>query len=138
MRKIVLASHGELAGGLADTAKMIVGNAAEEVQVYSLRPGETADMFAEDLSRVVLDEPDTEFIILTDLYGASVCTAMSGLVLHSNVKLFTGMNLPMLLAVCLEYTESLCDESIAEIIMSAKAGIRYIDADCLNTENDEF
>lgn len=138
MRRIILASHGELAQGLADTAKMIAGSAAEGVQVCSLQSGGTADTFAKELLTKVLDEPDTEFIILTDLYGASVCTAMTCLVRYPNVKLFTGMNLPMLLAVCLEHTGSLCEESIAEVMKSARAGIRYIDERCLSTENDEF
>ena len=37
-RKIVLASHGGLASGLYDTAKMIVGKLPFDVEIYSLQP----------------------------------------------------------------------------------------------------
>lgn len=85
-----------------------------------------------------MDEQETEFVILTDLYGASVCTAMSGLISYPNVKLFTGMNLSMVLAVCMEHADDLNMESIREIMQDAKEGIRYIDENCLNLNHEDF
>ena len=104
----------------------------------NLLPGETADTFAKVLLKKIVDEQETEFVILTDLYGASVCTAMSGLISYPNVKLFTGMNLSMELAVCMEHADNLNMESNREIMQDAKEGIRYIDENCLNLNHEDF
>ncbi len=136
MRKIILASHGTMAAGLADTLRMIIGDMAEGITVYSLMPGEAADTFAEKLAEEIAESADTEYVILADLYGASVCTALSRLTSYSNVWLFSGMNLSMLLSVCVEYREPLDDSGVREILDAAKAGISNIDLKM--TENDEF
>lgn len=50
-RKIVLASHGRLAEGLLDTAKMIIGEIAYDVEVYTLEPGKLAEEFSKELKQ---------------------------------------------------------------------------------------
>lgn len=132
-RKIVLASHGGLAAGLLDTARMIVGELPYEVEVYSLQVGKLAEDYAKDLKREIVEHADTEYIVLTDLYGASVFSAMLLCVEQENVKLFSGMNLNMLLSVCLEHPQPLTGEDIEQIIKDAREGIRYAK---LQTETD--
>lgn len=75
-RKIVLASHGGLASGLYDTAKMIVGKLPFDVEIYSLQPGGLAEDYGRKLKKEIAAHMNTEYVILTDLYGASVFTAM--------------------------------------------------------------
>ena len=53
-RKIVLASHGQLAKGLLDTAQMIIGEIAYEVEVYTLQPGKLAEDFAKGLKMEIM------------------------------------------------------------------------------------
>ena len=99
-RKIVLASHGGLASGLYDTAKMIVGKLPFDVEIYSLQPGGLAEDYGRKLKKEIAAHMNTEYVILTDLYGASVFTAMYLCTKLDNVRLFSGMNLNMLLSVC--------------------------------------
>lgn len=137
-RKIIVASHGELSKGLVDTAKMILGSINAELKSYCLIPGLNADEFAKEIREEMIREPETEFVILTDLYGASVCTAMTSLVAHSGVRLFTGMNINMLLSICVEYPQRLSDEDIIKIVNDAKEGIRSISVLDLEAETEDF
>ena len=40
MIKLILASHGELSKGMVNSVKMIVGSLADDVESFSLYPGE--------------------------------------------------------------------------------------------------
>ena len=135
-RKIVLASHGQLAKGLLDTAQMIIGEIAYEVEVYTLQPGKLAEDFAKGLKMEIMQNPQIEYVILTDLYGASVFTAMYSLVVLDNVYLFTGMNLNMLLSVCLEHPDHLDETAALKIQEDACAGTQYIMESV--TEEEDF
>lgn len=135
-RKIVLASHGQLAKGLLDTAQMIIEEIAYEVEVYTLQPGKLAEDFAKGLKMEIMQNPQIEYVILTDLYGASVFTAMYSLVVLDNVYLFTGMNLNMLLSVCLEHPDHLDETAALKIQEDARAGTQYIMESV--TEEEDF
>lgn len=65
-------------------------------------------------------------MILTDLYGASVFTAMYSLVVLENVHLFSGMNLNMLLSVCLEHPGQLDEAAAMKIQANVRMGAQYI------------
>ncbi|MFR6488528.1 MAG: PTS sugar transporter subunit IIA, partial [Clostridium sp.] len=49
MANIILASHGELAKGMLNSAAMIIGNLAKDVEVYCLYPGQNPQDYAEKL-----------------------------------------------------------------------------------------
>lgn len=96
-RVLLLASHGGLAEGMRDTAAMVLGEFPCEVRTYSLLPGMNAQDAVATLREEVERRPQTEFVILTDVYGASVFTAFCQLLRYSNVRLFCGMNVAMVL-----------------------------------------
>ena len=137
-RKIIAASHGGLSEGIINTANMILGSVEIDLKSYCLVPGMNANEFAEDIKQAIEKEPDSEFIILTDLYGASVCTAMTGLLKYAGVRLFTGMNINMLLALCVEYPNRLSDDDVNKIIADAKEGIKAISVSDLAEDNEDF
>lgn len=136
MREIVLASHGMFAEGAYDSADMIVGCGNTKVRTYRLCPGGTATDFADELQQEIVANPSTEYVILTDLYGASVCNAMLPLSTYPNVKVFAGMNLCMVLEIIMSDPEPLNEERIEELILSAKESIRCVKVE--NTETEDF
>lgn len=127
MRKLILASHGHLAEGMKDAAKLITGHLAEEIETYCLLPGEDPSDYAAKLVIEVQNNPEMEFVIVTDLYGASVCSAMVPLTLYPNVKLFTGLCLSMVLNLLLSYIDPLTTLNIEEIVQETKDGIKFIE-----------
>lgn len=126
MRKIILASHGDFSKGMLNSLTMLVGKLETEVDTYSLYPGESPFDYVNDKKVEIEDNQNCEYVILTDLKGGSVHTAMTELSNLSNVKLFCGMNMNMLLSLTLSTPNDIDDEKAQELVISAKEGIDYI------------
>lgn len=124
-RQLILASHGEFSKGLRDSLKMILGEMAEGIRAYSLYPGENASDFKEELEAEIRERPDTEFVILTDVFGGSVCNALMLLSVYDNVKLFAGMNFNMAAEVLTE-SVPLSEKAVEEILGTAREGITRV------------
>lgn len=123
MRHVILASHGNLARGMADTIGMIVG----EVDNLSTFVLERDDM--DPISNQVRREldgfdPSDEVFICTDMVGSSVNNDMVGLLGdYPNVTLISGMNLPLVITLAMDEGPS-TDEELADIIALAAEGIK--------------
>ena len=76
MRKIILASHGELAEGMKQSVEMIAGK-QENLYAISMADGMgPQDVFMK--AKECLDrDKESEFVIITDLPGGSVNTALA-------------------------------------------------------------
>lgn len=124
-RQVILASHGEFSKGLRDSLKMILGELAGDIRSYSLYPGEVASDFGEELGKEIRDNSDTEFVILTDVFGGSVCNALMTLTIYENVKLFAGMNFNMAAEV-LTQGIPLDEKAIEEVLGTAREGVMHV------------
>jgi PTS system mannose-specific IIA component len=106
-RKLIVASHGSFARGAVDAAILISGEPDYELSIFCMQYGETPLDFASELEAEIVQEPDREFVIMTDLFGASICNAMYPLTRFPNVKLFTDFNLRLLIELMADYKEPL-------------------------------
>jgi len=134
MRKIILASHGELSKGLLHSAKMIIGDLAGGITTFSLYPGEDAADYAFELRKEIEANKEDEYVVIADLFGASVCSAMMPLTDYENVKLFTGLSLAMLLTLLTEYPGPLTESDVEELLKTGKDGIENV---CLEVREEE-
>lgn len=138
MRKLILASHGELANGMLDSIKMIVGDLAKGIETYTLKPGLNTDDYVQQLEIRVKDNPDEEYVIVTDLYGASVANSMLKLSVYDNVVVFTGLTSALVLDLLLSHSDKLNNESIQEILETTKQSINHIKIDQSLLEEEDF
>lgn len=115
---------------------MIAGHSAAAIHTYSLYPGESAVDFFGELKKKAEQAPEDEFILMGDLFGASVVTAMMGLTVLENVIVFSGVNLNLALELMLAGSEKLTDEKIQVIIRNARQGIQRVHIE--EIENDDF
>ncbi len=136
-RKVVLASHGELSEGIVKSAKMIIGEFEYEVITYTLQLGHHPDEFKDVLEEEIMANADVEYVIMVDLFGASVANSLFILTSYKNVKMFTGMNLNMLLSVLVEYKSELSDADVENIVNDSRLGVRSLKNDIL-TDNENF
>lgn len=136
-RKLVIASHGGFARGALDAATLISDEADCEVTVFCMRAGQAPLDFAAELETEVTREPDKEFVILADLFGASICNALYPLSRFSNVKLFTDFNLRLLIEVMSDYKEPLSKTDMETIAAGNRECLRalYFDA---SAEAEDF
>lgn len=136
MKKIIIATHGELALGIKNALELIAGSMAKEISTYSLTPGKSATDFVAEIEKEMIDHPDQQFIVMGDMYGASVVNAMLSLVNYPNGVLLSGVNLSLALQVLLDGSEMISDESIDEMIKEAQKGIVRIQLDQIELEED--
>lgn len=133
MRKIVLASHGGLAKGMKDTIHMVLGDTDVPIDAYELVPGGDPADFAAAIAAEVAANPDVHFLVMTDVYGASVFTAMCRLLQYDNISLYTGMNVAMVLSAAISGE---CNEELQEI---AREGVRFVGtAELAGTVGEDF
>lgn len=97
---IILASHGPFAQGAFECAEMLMGK-QEKINVISVSVDSNIDELRKQmqLSYQALNEGDG-VIILVDLMGGTPCNLAGELVIqHSDVLLFCGFNIPVLLEI---------------------------------------
>ena len=94
---IVLASHGKMAEGMIDSAKMLFSSNIEQLTYVSLKEGDAPEEFGEKLLKAIKSVDSGEgVILLLDLLGGTPCN-QSLYHLSDHVLALTGMNLPMFL-----------------------------------------
>lgn len=102
MTRLILATHGNLAESFKNTAKMIVGEeAAEEIETLCMLPGMDPEQFEQAAKTLLAKDPDADFLILADLFAASPANTCLLAFRTTNYRMVTGVNLGMLLEVCM-------------------------------------
>lgn len=123
MRKIILASHGRLAQGIYDSLKMILGDECDYVSTFCLMPGGSLEELSNNIKKYVQNNAQDRFIILTDLFGGSVCNSLVSLVEKENVEILSGMNLCLLLTICLSDPNEDVHDMLNKAVNDAKKNI---------------
>lgn len=124
MRKIILISHGKLSEGMAYSAQMVAGK-KDNLFYYGLMPGELVEDMMAKVRRQVEADPDNQYLIVSDVFGGSVCNGSVGLQDIPNIKLATGMNL-LLVVQLLFSDEEMTDEEFETLVMSSIDTIKVI------------
>lgn len=100
---ILVVSHGTMAEGMIDAARMIVGE-LEGVASVSLKEMDAVEDLMGRIETALLqvDQGDGA-LILVDAFGASPFNASARLAMtRKNVEVISGMNLPMLLELAVQ------------------------------------
>ncbi len=123
MRHVILASHGNLARGMADTIGMIVGE-ANNLSTFVLERDDKDPISNQVRRELDSFDPADEVIICTDMVGSSVNNDMVGLLGdYPQVTLISGMNLPLVITLVMDEGPS-SDEELATVIAMAGEGIK--------------
>ena len=100
---IVVVSHGLMAEGMLDAARMIVGEQERLVSV-TLREADGIESLTERVAAAVeqVDAGDG-VLVLVDVFGASPFNASARVAMQrSKVEVLTGVSLPMLLELAVQ------------------------------------
>ncbi|WP_027938445.1 PTS sugar transporter subunit IIA [Anaeroarcus burkinensis] len=128
---VIVASHGGLCGELLKTSEMILGPTVQ-TGVAPLAAGTSLSDYAAALRQAV-DEVKQKagVLVLVDLAGGTPCNVAAVLAAQSEeIKVVTGVNLPMLLEV-LSRREGLSLEELTERAVAAGLG----GVCCVNAKN---
>ena len=134
MRKILLASHACLAGGLKSSVEMVTGP-QEHLSAVCAYTEETPD-FKGYLETVIRDlKAEDELVIVTDVLGGSVNNEASQFKNLANVHVIAGMNLALVLSLVIS-TEPDTSRLIEESIHAAKEQMMYMNREHSGEEED--
>lgn len=109
-KKVILVSHGKLSEGMFHSVRMIIGE-NEDLSCMGMMPGEHYQPMVDEIEERLKKFPDTQFLVIADLLGGSVCNGMSTLVKYPNMKLVAGMNMGLVINLLLAQG-ALSDEEI--------------------------
>jgi len=100
---IVLVSHGEMAAGMLDAARMIVGE-QKQILPISLNEEDDVEGLMGRIANAVKEIDTGEgVLVLVDVFGASPFNASARLEMGgAKIEVITGMNLPMLLELTVQ------------------------------------
>mgnify|MGYP001150704169 FL=1 len=134
MRKILLASHACLAGGMKSSVEMVTGP-QEHLSAVCAYTEETPDFkgYLETVIRAL--KAEDELVIVTDVLGGSVNNEASQFKNLANVHVIAGMNLALVLSLVIS-TEPDTSRLIEESIHAAKEQMMYMNREHSGEEED--
>ncbi|WP_250277825.1 mannose/fructose/sorbose PTS transporter subunit IIA [[Clostridium] colinum] len=124
---VIIATHGEFAKGILQSASMVFGE-QENIKACTLMPSEGPDDLKQKLETAINSFSDKENILfLVDLWGGTPFNQASSLLAGYEDKraILTGLNLPMLIEVCscATYMDS-AQEIATQVLESGKDGVK--------------
>jgi fructoselysine and glucoselysine-specific PTS system IIA component len=120
--KIILVSHGKLALGMKDTLQLIVGPRDDVIAFEAYEDGK-GDKFIDQIKKLVSENVDEKFVVITDVLGGSVNNEMTSLLKkNKNVYLITGMNLPLVITLATK-TGEVNSELIDSVVKEGQKGV---------------
>lgn len=139
LRKVILASHGELSKGMLNSVRMIVGECGCPIETFSLYPGESAIDYANELIERAKANQEDEYVVIADVLGGSVHTALIQTLVCNNIKLFSGMNMSLVLETIMSQAKSVSGETADKLRKSAIDGITFMNENSVqNQESEDF
>lgn len=124
MRKILIASHSELAEGMKHTLQFFVG---QDIDVTSICAYVDEEKLETKLERYFsqVDVQD-EVLVFTDLLGGSVNQALLPYVQREHVHVIAGVFLGVILELVYRKESYLSKETVQETLNHSKEGIVYM------------
>lgn len=132
-KKIVLVSHGELSKGMLHSISMIIGE-NQSLMCFGMMPDQHCSFVSDQIEKLAKENPNTQYIVVADLLGGSVCNSCMSLIELPNVKLVSGMNMGLIIEL-LFAPAPMEDEDIKEKIELCKNGITQITQSFINDES---
>lgn len=124
MKRIILATHGNLSFEFKKTLDLILGN-SDNVECFGMTKDKSSEDGKKELDKMISSYDESNLIILTDLFGGSSANICTELLLQGHkFKLISGLNLPMLISLVTSDTDDISVQDLIEKAMnSAVTGV---------------
>jgi len=117
MPAVMIIAHAPLASALQAVGRHVYADCGHPVLALDVAPEATPQAVQAQARALMAGSAETEWLVLTDVFGATPCNAALGLAEGGHVRVVSGVNVPML-------WRSLCyaDESLDILAARAVAG----------------
>lgn len=123
MTYFFLASHGRLASGMKSSMEILTGESRRltvfDAYVDDASLEEAAEAFIGGLG------PDDDGVLLSDIYGGSVNSALYTFLDRPRIRLVTGVNLALVIGLLLA-GDTLDGDSLERIVEESREGLRVV------------
>lgn len=138
--KFILASHGDFAKGLANSADMLLGP-QEDILTFGLYLGDDPNAFREKLEGALEPEDEGNVIFFTDLYYGSPFNRVVEIAREHDIYHITGTNLPVLIEALVARSSGnsaaeICEAAVAAAEGSVKDVRKLLAADAEDDEEE--
>lgn len=113
--RILLLTHGGWGMSLLKGVRMILGS-VDFVEEVALQPEMTMPEYLEKVTRIVQNLPKNS-LILTDVFGGTTTNIGAKLGKEYRIKVYSGLNAPLLLEACSEimFSDELDEKAVLEV-----------------------
>ncbi|MDB5287736.1 MAG: hypothetical protein JWR05_2685 [Mucilaginibacter sp.] len=125
IRRFIIATHGNFAGGIKSSLDIIIGS-MEHVFLIQAYLDENISVEAEIKKILEQVNDQDELVVFTDILGGSVTNQIIQHALKSNVHIVAGFNLPLVIDVLLADINTPLDEVINASLDNAKEQMVYV------------
>lgn len=120
----LIISHDEIGQALVHTATKVMGELPLPTIVIDIEPDTDPDVLIPKLYKLIEDVSTPEgVLILTDLFGSTPSNIANALKDDFNVRVVSGLNLPMLLRV-MNYPNANIAELTEKALSGGREGVR--------------
>lgn len=135
-RQIVIASHGKFAAGMAHTLAFISGE-HDNIQIMTAYTDNQP--IEEQVTKIMTSfSTEDEVLIFTDLLAGSVNQKFFPYHTREHTHLFTGMNLPLIMALVMEPDQNyLTTDRIHTLVQEAKDQLAYVNDISVEADDDD-
>lgn len=137
MKKILMAAHGKFAEGIKSSAELILGKQDNLYIINAYLDEIPLEKKLDDFFKSIDFEKDT-LLVLTDVFGGSVNQKIIGNYQVNNMKLISGMNLPLLLEMLMLNEEDVTDDRIRSIIDQSREQVMLVNDILKQDVSDDF
>jgi fructoselysine/glucoselysine PTS system EIIA component len=127
MKKFLLASHGYLAQGMLNSVNIILGDIdhVETLCAY-VEENNDIDRLVDQIIKQMKEEPNIEWIVMTDIFGGSVNNAFMNRLDEHPFHLISGLNLALLVdLLSSNVTSKPTSELIEQSLELSRSTIKY-------------
>ena len=96
MTGLLLIAHEPLATALESVARHVYPDCANRLRALDVPPGMAPDSVRQQAQVLMRDLGHDDVLVLTDVFGATPCNAAERLEAPHNIRVLTGLNVPML------------------------------------------
>jgi mannose/fructose-specific phosphotransferase system component IIA len=137
VKKILIAAHGKFAEGIRSSAEIILGKQENLYTINAYLDETPVKQQLDEFFKGVDLEKDT-LLVITDVFGGSVNQAIISNYQKDNIKVITGVNLPLLLELIMLDEEDVTDDKIRSIVNKAREQVILVNDALSKATGDDF
>ena len=122
MTGLFIIAHAPLASALRAAAMHAFPEAAEDIAVYDVPAGASAEVYQAEAAERLAALGCNETLIFTDVFGATPCNIARSLAEQPGVRVVAGVNVPMLWRA-LNYRDKSLDDMVVLALAGASQGV---------------